>query len=149
MATDVILLQDVDDLGKMGDRVTVADGYARNYLFPRELGSKVTKKALQELEARKKALQAEHEERLAVAQSMAERINQESITIPMEATEEDKLYGSLTPKHIANVLKEKGIEVDSDSIKLEEPIRELGVFTVPVKLHEEVEASLKVWVVKQ
>jgi len=149
MSTEVILLKDVSNLGQMGDRVTVADGYARNYLFPRQLGAKVTKKALQELEARQKALQKEHEERIAVAQTMAERIKAESITIPMEATEDKKLYGSLTARQISNVLDEKGIEVEPEAIKLEEPIKELGVYTIPVYLHEEVEANLKIWVVQQ
>lgn len=148
MATEVILFQDVNNLGKIGEHVTVSDGYARNYLLPRGLAGKATKQALEEVEKRKLALQKEHAERLAVAQSMAEQLKEMSVTIQMEANEEEKLYGSVTPRHISDALKEHGIEVEPESIKLEEPIRELGVFTVPICLHEEVETELKVWIVR-
>ena len=146
---ELILLEDVDNLGKVGDEVTVASGYARNYLIPRRLAATKTAETMQRLEAKKRALQKEYEERLAIAQSMAQRIVEESVTIPMEATEEDKLYGSVTANHIAEGLKERGLEVEPHSINLEEPIRELGVYNVPVQLHPEVDATLKVWIVKK
>ncbi|MFW5996815.1 MAG: 50S ribosomal protein L9 [Verrucomicrobiota bacterium] len=148
MATDVILFQDVNNLGTIGEHVTVSDGYARNYLFPRGLAGRATKQALEKVEKRKRELQKEHEERLAVAQSMAEQIKETSVTIAMEANEEEKLYGSVTPRHISDALKENGLEIEAAAVKLDEPLRELGVFTVPVHLHDEVETELKVWVVR-
>lgn len=148
MAVELILLEDVKDLGRIGDQVRVADGYARNYLIPRKLGVAVTKGNLRRLEARKVALQKEHEERIAVAQALAERIASTSVTITAEAGEEDKLYGSVTPQQIADAMTEQGVEVDRHTITLEEPIRQLGVYEVDVNLHAEVQAKVKVWVVR-
>lgn len=149
MATELILLEDVKDLGQMGDKVSVSEGYARNYLVPRELATYVTPAALRKLEARKQQLQKEHEERLGVAQNMAEKISQTSITLPVQATEEDKLYGSIGPAQIAETLAENNIEVEPECILMDEPIRELGVYNIDIHLHPEVNTTLKVWIVKK
>ncbi len=148
MATELILLEDVADLGKLGDKVRVADGFARNFLLPQGKAAPVSKAALRILEARKMTIQKEHEERLAVAQSMAAKINQESITLAVAANDEEKLYGSVTAAQIVEALAEKGLQIERQAVMLEEPIHQLGVYNVPVRLHAEVEATLKVWVVR-
>ncbi len=149
MAVELILIEDVAGLGSLGDQVRVADGYARNYLFPQKLGVKITPDALRQLEAKKLRLQKEHEERKSVAEAMADRISQLSVTIPMEAGENDKLYGSVGPVQVSEALAGEGMEVDRHAVMLPEPIRELGVYTVEIHLHEEVETALKVWVVRK
>lgn len=149
MAVELILLDNVDSLGKIGDKIRVADGYARNFLLPRKLAAPVSKQALQQIEAKKLQMQKKYEENIGAAKDLAKRIADTSVTIAMEATEEEKLYGSVTSQHIADALKkESEIEIDRHCILIEEPIRELGVFNVPVRLVPEVETTLKVWVVK-
>lgn len=148
MAVELILVEDVENLGRLGDRVRVAEGFARNYLLPRKLAAAVSPGTLRRLEARKLQLQKEHEERLAVAQAMADKISKLSVSLTVEAGENDKLYGSVSAVQIAEALAAQGVEVDRPSILLEEPIKELGVYTVNVRLHDDVQASLKVWVVR-
>lgn len=148
MPVELILLEDVKDLGRIGDKVKVADGYARNYLMPRKLAAKVHPGTLRVLEARKLALQAEHEERIAVARAMAGKIASTSVTITAEAGEEDKLYGSVTTTQIAEALAAQGVEIDRHAVVLAEPIRQLGVYEVVIGLHSEVQAKVKVWVVR-
>lgn len=148
MAVELILIEDVEELGKLGEKVRVADGYARNYLLPRNLAVSVTGANLRRLEAKKLRMQQEHEERIEVAQALAEKIGQESVTIPVQASEEDKLYGSVTGTQIAEALAESGITIDRHAVVLEEPIKELGVYSVKLSLHADVEATLKVWVVR-
>lgn len=148
MAVELILLEDVDNLGTLGEQVRVADGYARNYLLPRKLAAPVTKANLRALEARKLEMQKEYEERVAVAEAMADKISKTSVTLTVEAGENDKLYGSVGDVQIAQALAEQGVDVERHAIALEEPIRELGVYTVDVALHDEVKTSLKVWVVR-
>ena len=148
MSVQLILLEDVADLGKIGDEVHVAEGYARNYLLPKKKAELVTAAARKRVEAKKLKLQKEHEERLAVAKAMAEKISQLSLTIPVAAGENDKLYGSVGAAQIAAALQENQIEVDRAVIALDEPIRELGSFEVDVKLHAEVTAKVKVMVTR-
>ena len=148
MAAELILLEDVENLGQLGDRVRVADGYARNYLIPKKKGVPISKAALRILEARKMAIQKDHEERLAVAEAMAEKINQDSVTLAVEANEEEHLYGSISATQISDALKDKGLEVDRHAIVMEEHIQQLGVYNIEIKLHPEVIATLKVWVVR-
>jgi large subunit ribosomal protein L9 len=148
MAVELILLEDVEDLGKAGDKVNVAPGYARNYLIPQGLAEKVTPGALRQIEARRERIEAKRREELEAAQALAKKIEEAEITIPMQAGEDEHLFGSVTTHIISDALKEQGIEVEHRRIKLEEPIRELGVFNVAVKLHSDVEATAKIWVVR-
>ncbi len=148
MPVELVLLEDVKDLGQLGDRVKVADGYARNYLLPKKLAAPLTPTVLQQLEARKLRLQKEYEERVAVARAMADKLSRQSLTIAVQADEEDKLYGSVGPQQIVQALAEEGIEVERHAVQLEEPIRELGVYSVELRLHPEVESTVKVWVVR-
>ena len=149
MAKELILLDDVKDLGKIGDIVKVADGYARNYLIPQKLAIPVSKGALRQIEARKLKLQKEHEERVAVAKTVAEKLEQLAVVIPMKVGENDQLFGSVSVQMIADAIKAQGLEIDKNEILLEENLRTLGDYTVNVKLNAEVTAAVKVQVTKQ
>ena len=148
MAIELILLEDVDGLGKIGDRVRVSDGYARNYLVPRKLADKITPGTLRILEAKKLRLQKEYEERVNVARTLAEKIAALSLNLPVQAGEDDKLYGSVTATQILAALEKEGITLEKHSLVLEEPIRALGAYTIELNLHAEVKAALKIWVVR-
>ena len=149
MAKELILLDDVKDLGKIGDVVKVADGYARNYLLPKNLAKLVSKGALRQVEARKLKLQKEHEERVAVAQALAAKLAQLSLVIPMKVGENDQLFGSVNAQMIADAIKAQGVEIEKNEIVLEENLRALGEYTLSVKLHAEVTGTVKVAVTKQ
>ncbi len=145
----VILRQDMDRLGKAGEVVSVKDGYARNYLIPRQLAYAATPGNLRRFEEEKKRMMLQSEREKRHAETLAKELEKASCTISMAVGEEDKLFGSVTSQDIAEALKEKGIEIDRRKIQLEEPIKALGIYTVPVKLHPEVTANIKVWVVKK
>ena len=149
MAIELVLLEDVADLGKIGDTVRVSPGYARNFLLPRKLALVGTPGVLKQVEAKKLQLQKEHEERLAVAQSMAAKIQAETVEIPVAVGENDQLFGSVNAQMLVDALQEKGIEIDKNSVQLDEVIRTLGETEVSIKLHAEVIANLKVRVVKK
>jgi large subunit ribosomal protein L9 len=144
----VILKINVEKLGNEGDVVSVANGYARNYLIPRKLAIEATAKNRRVLdhEKRMEADRAAKEKR--DAQKLATEIAGLSCTIRMQAGENDRLFGSVTALDIAAALEEQGIEIDRRKIILDEPIKELGVVTVPAKIHPDVTADIKVWVVK-
>ena len=144
----VILREDVKRLGSAGDVVEVKDGYARNYLVPRNLAVRADAGHMRQLEHEKKVLHEKREKMLKGARKLAETINKTSCTISVQAGEEDKLFGSVTSIDIAEALSKEGVEIDKKHIQLEEPIKSLGVFVVPIKITSEVEARLKVWVVR-
>lgn len=148
MSVQLILIEDVADLGKIGDQVSVAEGYARNYLIPKKKAEAITAGALKRIEAKKLLLQKEHEERVAVAKAMADKIAKLVVDIEVAAGENDKLYGSVSAAQIAEKLAEQGIELEKGVIALDEPLRELGSFDVPVKLHAEVSTNVKVKIVR-
>ena len=146
---ELILKERVEGLGEGGDIVRVKDGYARNYLLPKGLAVPAT-------EAQKRIL--EEENRLRVirdvkikrsVQVVAEKMKNLSCTIVVQAGEEDKLYGSVTTHNITEAIVKQGYVVDHKQVMLDEPIKKLGVYTVPIRLHREVEVPIKVWVVKE
>ena len=147
MARELILMADVEDLGIEGAKVKVSDGYARNYLIPRKLAVPVTHAALKRLEKNRLARELRQKTDREAAQAAAEALEKISCTITVKVGENDKLFGSVTAADIADNLKRQGLELDKRKIHLTEPIRELGVYSVKVKPHPEVEATLKVWVV--
>jgi len=149
MPTEVLLMADVPDLGAQGDIVKAADGYARNYLLPRKLAEAVTPAARARLAKLRERQEADRGAVLAQAQALAGRLATISCTIPVKTGEDEKLYGSVTASDIAQAAAEQGVELDRHKIELVSPIKELGVFEVPVKLHPEVEANLKVWIVEE
>lgn len=144
----VILLKDIDKLGKSGQTVKVADGYARNYLLPQKLALEATQANERLfLEMKKQAEQKEVKIKKE-AQELAEKIRGLSCTIVRQAGEEEKLYGSVTNMDIASAIQQEGLHLDKKKILLDEPLKSLGIFYVPIKLHPEVTTELKVWVVK-
>ena len=142
----VILCEDVPNLGKMGASVKVADGYARNYLLPRKLAVNADSASAKQIDHEMQIIRRREEKlRTAMAQ-FAKKIEGMTVEIKARAGEEDKLFGSITNAMIAEKLAEMGVEIDRKQIVLDEPIRSLGIFTVPVRLGHGIEASLKVWV---
>lgn len=149
MATEVLLMTDVKDLGNEGDVVTVADGFARNYLFPRAMGAAVNAATRRQLVKIQAVREADRKEQIAQARKQAAKLAGISCTIAVKTDGEDKMYGSVAAKDILDALKVQGIEIDKHSLNLEHPIKELGVFDVMVKLDKEVETAIKVWVVEE
>jgi len=148
MVQKLILLEDVEDLGRAGDEIKVAPGYARNYLLPKGLAEKVTPGALRQIEARKERIEAKRKDELEIAQALAVKIAETELTIAMQAGEDEKLFGSVNAAKISEALEAEGISVESRKIKLKESIKELGVFTVDIKLHTDVMATAKFWIVR-
>ena len=153
MAMEVILMQDVANLGQAGEVVTVADGYARNFLLRRNIGAPVTeaaKRRLGKLQQEREAVRAESRaESLAGAQGIADQLESASVTISVKVAEGEKLYGSVTAVDILESLTAQGISIENDQLQLENPIKELGVYDIPVLINPDVEVSVKVWVVEE
>ena len=145
----VILREALDSLGSAGEIVTVKPGYARNYLIPKGLAYEATEANVRRLEREKAKLAQRAAEQLEEARRRASSLEGVSITFHARAAEEGKLFGSITSADIAEKLAEQGIEVDRRQIQLEEPIKSLGVFSVPIRLHPEVRPEVKVWVIKE
>ena len=144
----LILLDDVENLGLAGDEVSVAPGYARNYLLPRGLAAKATPGILRLVESRKAQIAARRAQELADAKALAEKLAAVEISISMQATEDNQLFGSVTARMIADELAAQGYRIEHSRVKLDPPIKTLGSFEVEVKLHAEVTAKVKVWVVR-
>lgn len=146
---ELLLKQNVEHLGRVGELVKVKTGYARNYLLPRGLAVMITKSNVAEIErARARAL-VEEQDRIQGLRDLATKLTEASVTIEGRANAEGHLFGSVTAANIASALREKGIVVDDKQVRLEQPLKEIGVFDVAVHLHAEVEATVKVWVVQQ
>jgi large subunit ribosomal protein L9 len=139
----------VEDLGQAGDLIDVAPGYARNYLLPKKIAILADAKNIKQLEHQKKLKQAIKEKHMKDCEKLARRLEALSLTIVRKAGENDRLFGSVTSMDIAEVLSKEGINIDKRKIVLHEPIKSLGIYTAPVRVHQEVTANLKVWVVKE
>jgi large subunit ribosomal protein L9 len=145
----VILLENILSLGKAGDLVKVSGGYGRNYLIPQKKAVLATEKGLKVIEHQKRLIQQRMEKAKKDAEKLGQQIENLSCTFAKTVGESGKLFGSVTSMDIENYLKENGIKVDRKKIALEEPIKNLGVSNVPIKLHPEVTTHLKVWVVQE
>lgn len=147
----VILRQNIETLGNMGEVVTVKDGYARNYLLPRGLAYVASKGNMRVLDEERTRLQVKMNRELKDAEKIAAELekHESAITIAMPVGEEDRLFGSVTKDMIAEKLAEKGFNIDRRKIEIEEPIKTLGIYTVKIRLHTDVTAKVKVWVVRQ
>jgi len=145
----VILIENVDRLGNIGDLVNVKEGYARNYLIPKNLAKPATAGNMKILELLKKKKAEEDAKHLSEAKALAEKISNLSLTISAQAGEEEKLFGSISNDLIASSLAEEGITIDKRDILIDEPIKKLGVYQVAVKVNPEVKANLRVWIVKK
>ena len=146
---EIILRQAVDKLGHPGDIVKVSPGYARNFLLPRGLAYEATPGNKKRIALEKERLEAAESDRRGQAQMLADKIEQVSLTFSARVGEEGKLFGSVTSADIAQQLEAQGIHIEKRLIDLHEPIKALGVYRVPVKLHADVKPELKVWVIKQ
>ena len=146
---EVILRQAVENLGHPGDIVTVSPGYARNYLLPRGVAFVATEGNKKRIAQEKARLEAAEAERREAASSVARQLEEVSITFSARVGEEGKLFGSVTAADIAHQLEQQGFTVEKRQIDLHEPIKALGVYRVPVRLHADVRPEIKVWVIKQ
>ena len=146
---EVILREHVDHLGRRGELVKVADGYARNYLLPRKLALLATAGNKKVIEREKEKFDAKEAEEQKVAQAVADRLANVEVEIARRVGETDALFGSVTNADIAEALAAKGFDLDRRKLQLHEPIKKLGEYTVPVKLHRDVTVSLKVKVVAE
>jgi|SRR5579871_3019871 len=143
----VILKEDVANLGKSGELVTVKPGFGRNYLLPQGKAVAATRKNVTQLEHEKKLIAARNAKLMKDAQAIADKLAAIEVTIQRQAGEEDKLFGSVSTRDIEEALADKGVQLDRRKIELAEPIRTLGVYTVDVKLARDVVGKIKVWVV--
>lgn len=145
----IILKERLENLGDAGEVVTVKPGYARNYLIPKGFAYEATEGNVKRLERERARLEKESAGQLADARRRAEALEGASVTFTARAGEEGRLFGSITSADIADRLTEQGIEIDRRQIQLDEPIKALGVFSVPIRLHADVRPEIKVWVIKE
>jgi large subunit ribosomal protein L9 len=146
---EIILRQSIEDLGKPGDIVKVSAGYARNYLLPRGLAYEATPGNRKRIAMEKARLEAAEGERIKTAQTLAERLEAVQLTFSARVGDEEKLFGSVTTADIAHQLHAQGFEIEKKQIDLHEPIKTLGVYKIPIRLHAEVKPEIRVWVIKQ
>jgi large subunit ribosomal protein L9 len=145
----VLLLDNIENIGKRGEVKEVKNGLARNFLLPKKLALRATDHNIKAWENRLNSLKLKDAKIVGDAQAIADTLNTVEISITVKAGEEDKLFGSVTTQNISDSLKEKGFEVDRKAIILSEPIKTLGNFDIPIKLHPEVTANIKLDVIKE
>jgi len=146
---ELILIKDVEGIGKSGQVLKVKDGFARNFLIPNHLALPVNSANLKKLEEEKTRKNQVEEKHKKEAEALKEKLSALSVTLPVLTQEGDKLYGSISTLDLASALRDEGFEIDKAKIVLDEPIKSLGIYEVPVKLHPEVLATVKVWIVKK
>ena len=147
---EVILLESVQKLGELGDKVTVKSGYGRNFLIPQKKAVPATAENLQQFEERRADLEAAAGDKLSIARNRAKKVEELSITITTKAGEEGKLFGSITVRDVADACEAAGVKLEKSEVRLPEgPIRELGEFEINIHLHPEVDAVLKLAVVAE
>jgi large subunit ribosomal protein L9 len=149
MAIEVLLMDRVEGLGIEGDIVKVAGGYARNYLFPNGYATEVSEGKKRQIEKKRLERLAQLEKEKAAADELAKKIEEVECTIEAKVGESGKMFGSVGVPQILQKLQEKGLELDRSKVALPAPLHELGVFDVAIKLHPEVTATLKVWIVEE
>lgn len=146
---EVILREHVDNLGKRGEVVKVANGYARNFLLPRKLALAVTEANKRQIEREREAAEARELEEKAQAEAYGQRLSQTEVSIARRVGENNTLYGSVTSSDIAQALAAKGFEIDKRKIQLHDPLKALGEVTVPIRVHREVISQVKVTIVPE
>lgn len=145
----VILRQNHESLGQIGDLVDVKEGFARNFLIPRKIAYVALKGNIKALEEEKKIFLKKKQHEFSTAENLAAELEKVSVSIPVQVGEEDKIFGSVTTQMIADSLKEKGFDIDKRKIEIEEPIKSLGIYGISIKVHANVNAKIKVWVVRE
>ena len=145
---EVILLEDFEGLGASGEIVKVKPGYARNFLFPRGIALRSSKKnrAISEERKRNKEIKSKRIDK--ANQSLANKINKTELTFEMQVGDEEKMFGAVTSKDIYSALDEKGVSLDKNAILLDEPIKALGIYHIPIKLDSDLETELKIYIIK-
>ncbi len=146
---EVVLMKDHENLGNALDVVSVKDGYARNYLIPQGIAVPATDGNKKRVAEAKRLTEIREEKKIQESRALAAKIEQIPCTIPVKVGEEDKIFGSVSAQEIADFLKKEGFEIEKRHVDLEEPIKQLGVYTVTINLYRTVSAKLKVWVVKE
>jgi large subunit ribosomal protein L9 len=144
----LILKSEVPHLGDPGDIVNVAPGYGRNYLIPNGLAIPASSGSVRHAEHQQRVAEGIRKKQFSGAQALAQKVENTPVSIRRETGDDDKLFGSVTKKDIAEALAEEGIELDRRLVQLDEPLRSIGLFTVPVRLHREVTAKLRVYVIR-
>jgi len=145
----VILRETYQTLGEAGSIVNVADGYARNFLIPKRIAMKYSRSSLRVLEEEKKIKETRKNKEMKAAEQLGNVLRKVSLTASVKVGEEDRVFGTVTSQDIVNLLKEKGFDIDKKKILLEDPIKALGIYTIKIKVHPQVETSVKLWVVKE
>lgn len=145
---EVILRQAVESLGKPGDVVKVSNGYARNYLLPHGVAFEATPGNLKRIQQERERLEAAENERRDAAQALATKLEQVQLTFSARVGDEGKLFGSVTPADVAQQLESQGFHIEKRQIDLHEPIKALGVYRIPIRLHADVKPEIRVWVIK-
>ena len=145
----VILFKDIENLGKTGDVIDVKRGFAQNFLIRKGLALEAIPENLKKIEQEKKRREKIEEKERKAAEDLSLKLKGVSLTIPVEAKDDGSLYGSVSPSQICEALEGEGIKVEKKSLLLENPIKSLGIYEIPVRLHPEVETKIKVWVVKK
>lgn len=146
---NIILMENVEKLGQVGDVVKVKDGYARNYLFPRRLAMEACEGNVKRVEREKARRLAAFEEDKKLAQQKAEQLSKVSLTIAVEVNDQEKLYGAVSETEILQALEAEGQKIDKKSLILEKPIDDLGIFEIGVKFHPQAIAKVRLWVTKK
>ncbi len=146
---EIILLEDVANLGKRGEKIAVKDGYARNYLLPRKLALPATPSGLKMLKEEERRRAVREMKMHREAEDLAKALSKVSCTAEVQAGEDDRVFGAVTSGDIAELLSNQGFDIDKRKIVLDEPLKALGVYTIPIRLYKDVEAKIKVWVVKK
>lgn len=145
----IILRQDVPDLGKVGETVEVKSGYGRNYLIPRNLAIPATKGNLQAIDEVEKQSQIRKRKKMREAEKLKIKLEKLSLTSEVLVGEEEKIFGSVTAQNVVELLDTEGVRISKKDVLLEEPIKSLGVYTVPVKIEKDIVANVKLWVIRK
>ena len=145
----IILRQDHEKLGKIGAVIEVKDGFARNFLIPRKIAYPATQGSLRVLEEEKKQKVNHEQKEFHQAEKLASALEKISITLKVKVGEDERIFGSVTSQMVTDALNEKGIKLDKRIVEIEEPIKALGIYTINLKLHSNVNAKVKVWVVRE
>jgi large subunit ribosomal protein L9 len=146
---EIVLTKDYEQLGKAMDVINVKDGYARNFLIPQGIAVPATEGNRKKVAEAKRIAEIREEKKIKEARQLAKKVEQVPCTIPVKVGEDDKIFGSVTAQEIADFLKKEGFDIEKRHIDLEEPIKQLGVYSIRIILFKDVEAKLKVWVVKE